>query len=85
MPTHRRRHQITETPEIADAINQAARRWPGEPRSRLLIRLVREGARSLEPDLQRDRREQAITATSGKYAEAFDDRYLETLREDWPA
>jgi len=85
MPTHRRRHQITETPEIADAIDQAARRWPGEQRSRLLIRLVREGARSLEPDLQRDRREQAITTTSGKYAEAFGDRYLETLREDWPA
>lgn len=85
MATHRRRHQITETPEVADAIDQAALRWPGEPRSRLLIRLVREGARSLEPDLQRDRREQAIIATSGKYAEAFDDRYLHTLREDWPA
>jgi len=50
-----------------------------------LIRLAGEGARSLQPDVQRDRREQAITATSGKYAEAFDDRYLETLREDWPA
>ena len=46
---------------------------------------VTEGARSLEPDLQRDRREQAITATSGKYAEAFEDGYLVTLREDWPA
>jgi len=85
MPTHRPRHQITEIPEVAHAIDQAARRWPGEPRSKLLIRLVLQGARSLEPDLQRDRREQAITTTSGKYAEAFGDGYLETLREDWPA
>ena len=48
MPTIRPRYQVTETPEVARALDRAAKRWPGEPRSRLLVRLVEVGGGLLE-------------------------------------
>jgi len=48
MPTNRPRHQITETAAVAGAIDMAARRWPDEPRSKLLLRLVDAGRAALE-------------------------------------
>ncbi len=50
MPTARPRHQVTDTPEVARALDLAARRWPGEPRSKLLLRLVGAGGGALEHD-----------------------------------
>ncbi len=86
MPTTRPRYQVTETPEVAHALDLAARRWPGEPRSKLLLRVVRAGATALEHRHTVDarRRIAAIEATSGKYAEVFGDTYLADLRADWP-
>ena len=86
MPTTRPRHQVTETPEIARALDLAARRWPGETRSRLLIRLVEVGTSALaEGHTETARhRSAAVDATSGKYADVFTDTYLADLREDWP-
>lgn len=86
MPTTRPRHQITETPAVAHALDLATRRWPGEPRSQLLLRLIRAGSHTLEEaqsEAVRDRQE-AITASSGKYAHAFSQDYLAKLRQDWP-
>jgi hypothetical protein len=85
MPTTRPRHQVTETPAVAHAIDLAARRWPGEPRSKLLLRLVDMGGAALEQgmgDAARQRQE-AIRASSGKYAKAFSTDYLADLRRDW--
>jgi hypothetical protein len=87
MPTVRPRHQITETAALAHAIDLAARRWPGEPRSKLLLRLVDVGAVALEQE-QREVAEihrDAVMASSGKYADAFGPDYLSELREDWLA
>lgn len=86
MPTARPRYQVTETPSVAHAIDVAARRWPDEPRSRLLLRLVDAGASALEDRLEEAVRERraAIEATSGKYADDFDDHHLRDLRRDWP-
>lgn len=86
MPTVRPRHQVTETPDVAHALDLAARRWPGEPRSRLLLRLVQAGSTVLEQEHgdRVSRRLAAIEATSGKYAETFADDYLAELRTDWP-
>lgn len=86
MPTTRPRHQITETPDVARAIDIAAQRWPGEPRGKLLLRLVTTGATALEDsrDAEIERRRAAIQATSGKYADAFPPGYLADLRRDWP-
>lgn len=86
MPTARPRHQITETPAVARALDVAAQRWPGESRSKLLLRLLSTGSAALETARSgaiRSRLE-AIDASSGKYADAFRDGYLTDLRQDWP-
>lgn len=85
MPTTRPRHQVTETPAVAHAIDLAARRWPGEPRSKLLLRLVDVGGAALEQGMNvaARQRQEAIRASSGKYAEAFSADYLADLRRDW--
>lgn len=86
MPTTRTRHQITETPAVAHALAIAACRWPGEPRSKLLLRLIHTGGKTLEEaqnETIRSRKE-AIDAASGKYPDAFGEDYLVELRRDWP-
>lgn len=87
MPTARPRYQITETPDIERAIDRAAQRWPGEPRSRLVVHLIFGGEAALADAQaqQRARRMQAITRTAGAYSAAFGPGYLAGLREDWPA
>lgn len=87
MPTTRPRHQITETPAVAHAIDLAAHRWPGESRSDLVRRLLDVAADALERGEQQmaDSRRDAVVATSGKYADAFEPNHLTELREDWPA
>ncbi|MGL5929807.1 MAG: hypothetical protein ACRCY8_12805 [Dermatophilaceae bacterium] len=86
MPTSRPRHQVTETPDVARALDVAARRWPREPRSRLLLRLVEAGSRAVEEERSAavQQRLAAIDATRGKYADAFPDDHLAELRQDWP-
>ena len=85
MPTTRPRHQITETPDVAHALDIAERLWPGESRSKLLLRLIHAGRDAVEQrrDATVHDRRDAIDATSGKYADAFSDDYLAELRRDW--
>ncbi|MGH9127530.1 MAG: hypothetical protein ACRDY2_00840 [Acidimicrobiales bacterium] len=87
MPTSHPRHQVTETPAVAHAMDLAAQRWPSEPRPRLLLRLVHEGSAALERQAREavDRRLDALDATSGKYADVFSEDYLDELRKDWPS
>jgi len=87
MPTTRPRHQITETPAVAHAIDIAAQRWPGEPRSKLLLRVVDAGSAALEQQEHQvtDTHRDAVLASSGKYPDAFAPDYLTELRHDWPA
>lgn len=86
VPTSRPRYQITETPAVAHALDLAARRWPQVPRSRLLLQLVAVGSAAIEEERSErtGSRQEAITASSGKYADAFGDGYLADLRQDWP-
>ena len=87
VPTTRPRHQLTETPDIARAIDLAAKQWPGEPRSRLLRRLVVVGGGTLADDEHEatESRREAVIASSGKYVGAFGPDYLTDLRQDFPA
>lgn len=87
MPTTRPRYQVTETPTVALALDRAAKRWPGEPRSRLLVRLVEAGGEMLANDESADNHahRSAVLASAGRYAEAFGPDYLTELRADWPA
>lgn len=89
MPTTRPRHVITQTEQVARALDDAARRWPADSgnRAKLLLRLLEEGRRAVvgqQERLARDRRE-AITRTSGVLTGLYGDGYLSGLREDWPA
>jgi len=87
MPTTRPRLTITETADVAAALDAAAARWP-EVRSRreLLLRLVEQGREVIDRDHDEAaaRRRDAIRRTSGALTGAYEPGYLERLRDDWP-
>lgn len=79
---------ITESEQVAQALDAAAERWPAERdnRSTLLLRLLEEGHRAVLQQRARDVATQrdAVTRTSGILTGAFGEGYLAALREDWP-
>lgn len=86
MPTILPRYQVTETDDVAHALDLAAKRWPGEKRALLLRRLILQGADVLNDNMQAiaNSRRNALHSSDGKYDEAFGSNYLEHIREDWP-
>jgi hypothetical protein len=87
MPTTRPRHLVTETDDLANALDAAASRWPGVSRPQLLVRLALEGHRAAQQahDERRRRRLAAVRENSGILTGAYGPGYLEQLREEWPA
>ena len=88
MPTTRRRHVITETEQVVQALDEAAKRWPAESgnRAKLLLRLLEEGHRAVVGQREsaiRERRE-AVDRTSGALTGDYGEGYLDELRRDWP-
>ncbi|GAC1443337.1 MAG: hypothetical protein NVS3B26_09000 [Mycobacteriales bacterium] len=87
MPTARPRVLVTETDELKLALDQAARRWPGESRSALLVRLALEGHQAAQAQhaavLQG--RIEAVDRWSGSFSDGYQPGLLERIREDWPA
>jgi hypothetical protein len=79
---------ITETEQIVQALDDAARRWPADRgnRARLLTRLVEEGHRAVIRQRERDAsaRRAAVARTSGALTGAYGEDYLAGLRADWP-
>lgn len=88
MPTTRRRHPVTETPEVSEALHAAARRWPEDrdKPSRLLRHLIDEGLKSIEPGVaeRREVRLDALRRISGSYTGMYEPGYLDDLRAGWP-
>lgn len=86
MPTARPRYQVTETPDLTHLLDRAAERWPGEPRSKLLLRLIAVGGETLASEglIQDGAHRAAVIATSSRYAAAFGPDYLTEIRADWP-
>ncbi|SDP70198.1 hypothetical protein SAMN04487905_107184 [Actinopolyspora xinjiangensis] len=78
---------ITETEEVTEALDEAARHWPEErSRGRLLLRLITEGHHALrrtDAEITVKRRA-AIERQRGALTGAYDEGYLAELREDWP-
>lgn len=58
----------------------------GVPRSKLLLRLVKAGGDILEvrQHAEGDVHRVAVTASSGRYPDAFGPDHLSQLRQDWP-
>lgn len=79
---------ITETDEVAQALDAAARQWPEDRRSRskLILHLINEGYQVLQAE--QERRKVGWTATlertSGAFDGLYEPGYLEELRRDWP-
>jgi hypothetical protein len=88
MPTTRPRLMITETDQVAEALDAAAARWPEvESRRELLLRLVEQGRNALERERTDmiERRRAAIHRTSGALTGTYEPGHLDRLRDDWPA
>lgn len=78
---------MTETDDLAEALDEAALRWPELSRAQLLVRLALEGHRAAQKtgDERRRRRLEAIRTYSGCLKGVYGPDYLKQLREDWPA
>jgi hypothetical protein len=85
MPTTRPRHLITETDDLAAALDIAAAQWPGVSRPQLLVKLAITAAEPLAAEAVRQRRLAAHERIAGgEFAGLYPPDYLERLREDWP-
>jgi hypothetical protein len=89
MPTARPRHTLTETDDLARALDDAARHWPEQAskRGRLLLSLVETGHQALQrSDAQAaGTREEAVRRTAGALTGLYPPGYLKHLRDDWPS
>lgn len=85
--TTRPRHSITETDDVAAAIDVAAERWPGESRAELLRRLVQEGRRAIDATSARRQidRLAALRQAKGALTGVYRPDEIERLRDEWPA
>ena len=81
MPTTKPRYAVTDTGDVALALDVAQRRWPGIARSQALVRLVVTGAEHLEA--AQDEHAQAVRELA-RFAGTYPDGYLDELRAEWP-
>ena len=88
MPTVRPRHTITETDEIARALDAAARVWPElrDDRASLLRRVLERGTDAVRRDDsdRRARRIAAIREGAGSMAGVYRPDEVQRLRDEWP-
>ncbi|MDN5913792.1 MAG: hypothetical protein L0I76_01515 [Pseudonocardia sp.] len=78
---------MTETDDLAAALDAAATRWPGLSRAQLLVQLALEGHKAAQHlhDERHRRRHAAVREHSGALTGAYPTGYLDRLREEWPA
>lgn len=86
MPTTRPRYLVTETDDLADALDEAAQVWPDLSRAQLVVRLALEGHRAAlaERSRRREHRLAALRANSGVVTGSYRSGYLEDVRAGWP-
>ena len=89
MPTARHRHMITETDELAIALDAAATLWPhakGE-RAELLRLIINQGAQVVEQDVQTMRNERlaAVTQLAETFGDIWPNEWAKERTQEWPA
>lgn len=86
MPTTRPRHFVTETDELARALDKAADRWPDVSRAQLIVRLALQGDEAAQStsDERRRRSREAIRKHRGALTGTYAPDYLAELRSEWP-
>lgn len=86
MPTTRPRHVVTESDELAEALDEAARRWPELSRGQLVVRLALEAHRTAEATRRHrsQRRRQALARHGGACTGCYGPGDLQALRDEWP-
>ena len=82
MPTALLRHSITETPDIAAAIDDTRALWPTDNRADVLRHLVLRGAEVARQD--RAARLAAVDKWSGCMTGAFPPDAAQRLKDEWP-
>ena len=82
MPTVRPRHLLTETDELAQAIDAAAALYPGQSRADVLRLLVQLGAETIAE--QQGRHRDTVRNRAGRFPGLYPASHLDDLREDWP-
>lgn len=87
MPTTRPRHIVTETDDVAAALDRAARRWPAESRGRLVARVLQDWSRHAEGQERADahNRVAAVREAAGAGAGYYGSTYLADQRQEWPS
>ncbi|MGO1768945.1 MAG: hypothetical protein ACTHZX_03235 [Microbacterium sp.] len=83
MPTLLPRFQVTQTDDVARALDVAANEWPDANRPELVTRLLQEGAAAIEHrrDESTAGRRRALAETRGLYA--YPAGSLDELRAEW--
>ena len=86
VPTSKPRVVVTESAELAQALDAAAQRWPGESRSALLVRLALQAAQAARAEQERqvEERLRQIDRWSGAFSNSYDAELLTALRSEWP-
>jgi len=88
MPTTHRRHAVTETEDIAAALDVARNAWPelADKPGALLRQLILAGEEALEARRRHavEGRRQTIERTAGTLTGVYGHGYLEEVRRDWP-
>ena len=83
MTTALPRHSITETPDIAFAIDTASALWPTASRADVLRHLIARGAQAMRNDLTV--RTAAVDRWSGFLRGAYPPDAAAALKDEWPA
>jgi hypothetical protein len=83
MPTTRPRHLLTETEEIAAAIDAAIPVYPGATRADILRRLIHIGFETISERQTQHRK--VVRELAGRYPGLYQPSYLDDLRQEWPA
>ena len=76
------RHSITETPEIAEAVDCGQALWPDASRAEVMRQLIVRGAESARHDL--GLRAAAVQTWAGFLPDTYPDNAAADLKDEWP-